>query len=230
MITTSSQHDGHGQGPYSRIGVVGDIHTEVQRLDWALSLLREQRVDCVIATGDIVDGPHTGEAIARTCRMLREAGALAVQGNHDRWFLDREHRNLECATLAEDIDSATREYLQDLPASAELPTPHGLLLLGHGLGGDDMGALYPYDHGAALRNNRQLQRVLQLQRYRFVVSGHTHVRMVRKIEDVTFVNAGSLHAEREPCCCSLLDFTRMQAQFFDLAPDGSTLRGPEFEL
>jgi putative phosphoesterase len=226
MITTSS----HFGAPVSRIGVVGDIHTQAERLHWAMSVLREQRVDCVIATGDIVDGPHGGEAIARVCRLLQAAGALCVLGNHDRWCLDRENRDLDFATLAEDIEGTTREYLHGLPASAELLTAQGFLLLGHGLGSDDMGALYPYDHGPALRNNRQLQRVLRERRYRFVVSGHTHVRMVRKIGDITFINAGSLHAEREPCCCSVLDLTRMRAEFFDLAPDGSTQTGPTFEL
>jgi predicted phosphodiesterase len=210
--------------------VVGDIHTRADRLQWALDVLRANEVEQVCATGDIVDGPNGGTEIARICEQLRSADAIAVLGNHDRWFLDNELRDLEGATLREDVDAATREYLQHLPASVELATSQGLLILGHGLGGNDMGALRPYDHGPSLRDNDALQELLGLRRYRFVVNGHTHVRMVRQLDGVTFINAGSLHAKREPCCCVVLDFARMRAQFFDQGADGATVVGPQLAL
>ncbi|MEY4582451.1 MAG: hypothetical protein RL701_7154, partial [Pseudomonadota bacterium] len=47
---------------------------------------------------------------------------------------------------------------------------------------------------------------------------------------VTFINAGSLHSKREPCCCVVLDFVRMRAQFFDQGPDGDTVAGPYLAL
>jgi predicted phosphodiesterase len=216
-------------GLFSRIGVIGDIHTAVDRLEWALDVLRKEGVETLCATGDIVDGPYTGAAISRACELLRETRTLTVLGNHDRWLLDDERRDDEGSTLREDIDPATRAFLQELPATAELQTPRGLILLGHGLGHDDMGAFYPYDHGPSLTKNESLQKLLNQRRYRFVLGGHTHSRMVRKLSGVTFINAGAIQYTREPCCL-LLDFINLRAQFFDHTRDGGTAQGPAFDL
>lgn len=108
--------------------------------------------------------------------------------------------------------------MQSLPHSEELETSQGRLLLGHGLGTNDMSCLYPYDHGPSLQNNTTLQEILHAERHRFVISGHTHLRMLREISGVTFINAGALHYTREPCCL-LLDFQQRQAQFFEHAQD-----------
>ena len=216
--------------PFSRIGVIGDIHTRADRLQWALRVLQGHEVEQVVATGDIVDGPHP-EAVTRVCQLLQEQRVLTVLGNHDRWLLDEQHRELPEATFVEDVDRATRAFLQALPQIAELQTPHGALLLGHGLGNNDMTCLYPYDHGPSLKNNTTLQAILRSERYRYVLSGHTHLRMVREIAGVTFINAGALHYTREPCCM-MLDFEAKQAQFFDCVEDGSAAftRGPSFSL
>lgn len=212
----------------TRVGVIGDIHTRADRLQWALQLLKSHEVEHIVATGDIVDGPQP-EAVARACALLQEDCVDTVLGNHDRWLLDQQHRELPDATFPEDVDPATRAFLQRLPQVVELETPRGTLLLGHGLGNNDMTCLYPYDHGPSLKNNTTLQAILRSDRYRFVVSGHTHLRMVRQIGRVTFINAGALHYTREPCCL-LLDFAALQAQFFDYVEGGSFTRGPSYAL
>lgn len=209
---------------YTRIGVIGDIHTRADRLAWALAVLRHHEVECVLATGDMVDGPQP-EAITRVCELLQEHHVISVLGNHDRWLLDKQHRDLTEATYPEEISESTRAYLQSLPHSVELHTLSGRLLLGHGLGSNDMTCLYPYDHGPALQNNTTLQSILHSEHYRFVISGHTHLRMVREIAGVTFINAGALHYTREPCCL-LLDLQHKLAQFFDCADDTGVQRGP----
>jgi putative phosphoesterase len=213
---------------FTRIGVIGDIHTRADRLQWALELLEGQDVEAIFATGDIVDGPEP-EAVARACELLRAHRVITVSGNHDRWLLDGQHRELAEATFPDEVDRATRAFLQALPPTTELQTALGTLLLGHGLGSNDMTCLYPYDHGPSLKNNTTLQAILRSERYRFVVSGHTHLRMVRDIGGVTFINAGALHYTREPCCL-LLDFAAKQAQFFDHVADGSFTRGPSYVL
>lgn len=212
----------------SRIGVIGDIHTDLERLRWAIEVLHEQRVERVFATGDLVDGPNDGQQVVRICQLLRDVDAVVVLGNHDRWLLDNQQRELADATFPEDIDAATRAYLQALPTSLEVLTPLGLLLFGHGLGGNDMSALHPHDHGPALSNNTTLQSLIRRGRYQLVVSGHTHKRMVRRLDGITFINAGALQMTREPCCL-LIDFHDHRATFFDHTSEG-TKPGPSFSL
>ena len=102
----SSVPPSHGE-TFTRIGVIGDIHTRADRLQWALSVLHGHEVECIFATGDIVDGPHP-EAVARVCQLLQEQRVLTVLGNHDRWLLDEQHRELPEATFVEDVDRTTR--------------------------------------------------------------------------------------------------------------------------
>ncbi len=212
-----------------RLGVIGDIHTNVDVLSWALDTLRAQRAELILACGDIPDGPNPGNAVDRCCELLQAAGALTVQGNHDRWLLDGEMRDLPEATFLEEVGPQARSFLRALPASLELDTPLGKLLFGHGLGKDDMAALYPYDHGYAIESNTALQAILAEGRHSLIVSGHTHRRMVRKLGEVWAINAGALSRKREPCCL-VLDFAARRARFFDYAEGGKTVDGPSFEL
>lgn len=213
---------------FTRIGVIGDVHTRADRLQWALRVLEGHEVEQIFATGDIVDGPDP-DAIARACELLQQHRVRTVLGNHDRWLLDEHHRELPDATSPGEVDRATRAFLHALPPSADVQTVRGALLLGHGLGNNDMACLYPHEHGSSLKNNTTLQSIVRSQRYRFVVSGHTHMRMVRQIDGVTFINAGALQYTREPCCL-LLDFAAGQAQFFELATGTSCTPGPSYAL
>ena len=215
---------------HHRVGVIGDIHTEADVLAWAIDVLRGQDVEVILATGDLADGPHHGAGVVRACRLLREANAITVQGNHDRWLLDNDQRDFPDATFLDEIDAESRKYLQGLPVSVEIVTPLGLMLFGHGLGDDDMATLYPYDHGPALTKNSALQSLLGQAHYRLVLGGHTHRRMVRKLSGVTFINPGAIMATREPCCL-VLDFRERKAKFFDHAPStAGTTPGPVFDL
>jgi predicted phosphodiesterase len=212
----------------SRAGVIGDIHTEFETLAWALSVLSAEHVELALATGDVSDGPYHGEGVNRACELLREAGVAAVLGNHDRWLLDNTMRDFPNATDLDEIDAAARGYLRDLPSTREVETPHGRLLLCHGLGPDDMATLYPHDRGPELTGNAALQDLLKAGRYRYVVGGHTHKRMVRTIDGMTFINAGAIKETREPCCL-VLDFEANVAQYYDYVK-GKTVKGPSFPL
>ena len=212
----------------ARAGVIGDIHTEFDTLGWALSVLADHGAELILATGDIADGPYHGEGVNRVCELLREANVHAVLGNHDRWLLDNAMRDFPNATFGDEIDAAARDYLRNLPATREVETPHGLMLLCHGLGPDDMATLYPYDRGPELTGNAALQELLRSGRFRYVVGGHTHRRMVRAIDEVTFINAGAIRETREPCCL-LLDFAARTAQYYDYVK-GKTVVGPQFPL
>lgn len=212
----------------TRLGVIGDIHTEFEALEWALSELSAQKVELVLATGDVSDGPQHAEGVNRAVEMLQQAGVMMVLGNHDRWLLDNHMRDFPNATELDELDANARSYLRNLPTMREVDTPHGRLLLCHGVGPDDMATLYPYDRGPALSNNVPLQELLRARRYRYVVGGHTHRRMVREIDDVMFINAGAIKETREPCCL-VLDFAARAAQFHDLVK-GKTAAGPKFSL
>lgn len=63
-----------------KLGLVTDIHEDVDHLEIALNRFEDERVDQVVVIGDVFS---VGEPIEATCRMLAEANAIGVWGNHD---------------------------------------------------------------------------------------------------------------------------------------------------
>ncbi len=172
-----------------RVGAIGDIHAEDQILERVLRHLVSAGVDAVLAVGDIVDG--RGDA-RRCCQLLQAHQVATVRGNHDRWLLAGTNARLPDATLPSLLDAAARAFLDGLPATRSFETVRGPLLLCHGLG----------DGGA----------------HRDVINGHTHQRMVRRIDQVTFVNAGTIHRAHEPCFV-IVDFAAATVSFYDIGDE-----------
>lgn len=207
----------------ARVGVLGDLHAEDERLEAALALLRAEGADLILAVGDIVDGPGS---VDRTCALLQQAGALAVAGNHERWFLAGSMRDLPDATPS--VRADTHAFLASLPRTRRFDTVAGRLLLCHGLGDDDMGSIEP-EHAARPGWNLPLDTLVQSGSHDLVVHGHTHRRAVQRVRGLTFVNAGTLYREHQPCVL-LADLAAQRAIFFDLGADGRAARAETFEL
>ena len=64
-----------------RVGLISDVHANLQALTVVLAALDELRIEALWVTGDTVGyGADPSDVVA----LLRERGALLVQGNHDR--------------------------------------------------------------------------------------------------------------------------------------------------
>jgi hypothetical protein len=63
-----------------KLGLLTDIHEHVDYLRYALDQFRRLHVEKVIVIGDICE---VGGRIEETCRLLTEAKAVGVWGNHD---------------------------------------------------------------------------------------------------------------------------------------------------
>lgn len=67
-----------------KIGVISDVHGDLEALKTALPYLRNLGCEEIIHTGDVVDiGPHSRECL----EMLLRNGVLCLLGNHDKDFL-----------------------------------------------------------------------------------------------------------------------------------------------
>ncbi len=204
------------------VGIIGNVHCEADALEASLSHLASLGAERILCVGDIVDG--TGDP-DRCCRLLVDAGALTVAGNHERWLFEGKMRDLPDATQLAALHEATRSYLANLPKTHELETVAGLALLCHGLAEHDMAGVRPDDQGYALENNNELQSLIALGRHAYVVNGHTHQRMLRRVGPLTVINAGTLHRNDDPCF-AFVNFEDERATFFRLRP-GDGIVGTE---
>jgi predicted phosphodiesterase len=209
----------------TRIGLIGDIHCEDVRLAAALAHLHQLGVDRMCAVGDIVDG--YGD-VNRCCTLLEEHRVLAVAGNHERWILAQSMRELPEATPFANLDPRSREFLTALPRTLRLSTPLGEALLCHGIGEDDMTGVRPGDFGYALETNDALTRAIA-RGERLILNGHTHRKMVRRIDGLTIINAGTLAHDWDPCF-ALVDFGQRTVQYFDVDLSGYVLPHRSLEL
>jgi putative phosphoesterase len=203
--------------PVERLGVLGDVHAEDVRLAAAIAFLRAARVDAIACVGDVADGEGD---VNRCCELLVECGAIAVRGNHDRWALGGVMRDLPHANAPGDLRGVSRFFLGALPRTRTLESVAGRVLVCHGLLDNDMQGVTPDDEGYALEVNDELRALRARRDVSFVVAGHTHRRMVRRIDHLTLLNAGTLRRGDDPCVL-VVDFARREALFHDVRDDAT---------
>jgi putative phosphoesterase len=213
---SNSTEAGESAPELLRAAVIGDVHCEDEALGLVLDEFRRQGVDVVLCVGDIVDG--AGD-VNRCCALLEDRGVRTVIGNHDRWLLSGENRDVPNATPLGALNARSRAFLERLPVTLKFSTPLGELLLCHGIGDDDMACVKPDHLRHDLERNDALKRLLAAKRYDFMVNGHTHRAMVRRVRHLTIVNAGTLHRNDERSAL-LLDFTSKTTTFFEVRPTG----------
>ena len=107
---------------------------------------------------------------------------LVVRGNHDRWIRADEMRSLLHAHTMTALDVATIGFLKDLPVSTFVEVPEGKLFLWHGVGGNDMCRLAADTRGYGISTNEDLLALLLNPSIAFMVGGHTHRPMLRRLE------------------------------------------------
>jgi predicted phosphodiesterase len=199
-----------------RFGLIGDVHGENLALADVLDFLAEQDLNVILCTGDIPAKRGMGST-ARSAQLLHDAGVLTIRGNHDRWAIENAEDSRLIGLMDEtEFGKETLMFLKSLPSTRRFTTPHGDLLLCHGMGDDDMRGLYPGGDDAELLD--MLHRYHpNLVLYRFILHGHTHRRMVRELGGWIFLNAGTLLYGDSPVF-SVVDLEKKEVQFYERNP------------
>jgi diadenosine tetraphosphatase ApaH/serine/threonine PP2A family protein phosphatase len=102
-----------------RVGLISDIHANLQALEVVLAALAEHHAEALWVTGDTVGyGADPSDVLA----AIAERGALLVQGNHDRAVATGEGLDLfndraavAATTHAKWLSAAERDLLGGLP-------------------------------------------------------------------------------------------------------------------
>jgi putative phosphoesterase len=177
-----------------KIGVVSDVHCNQDGLLRALSILGD--VDELICLGDsIYEYRFSNEVV----RLLKNRGAHTILGNHEEGFLGPHGLR---ARKPEWIDRSLLQWLAERPKRLELNIGGKKLLVVHSTPWEPSGA-YIYPHSS------QLARFAETEAD-FVLYGHTHHQLVRRLGRVLVINPGSAGEARDgsngrQLSCAVLD-------------------------
>jgi predicted phosphodiesterase len=177
-----------------RIAIIADIHANLTALDAALADIEALRPDQVVCLGDVAAlGPQPRQVVER----LRALGCPVVMGNADAWLLDppveasadentRRFEDIDrwCAAQLAPTDLA---FLRAFAPTVELPLgDRATLLCFHG-------SPQSYDDIiVATTPDDELARMLGGCRATVLAGGHTHAQMLRRYQEMTVLNPGSV--------------------------------------
>jgi len=189
-----------------KLGIVSDIHSNIAGLRQALALMGD--VDELLCLGDsIYEYRFSNEVIA----LLRDRGAHIIQGNHEEVFLSPAGIR---ARAHDWIDHSLLAFLANQPHRRSVELGGKRILMIHSTPWEPRGE-YVYPHSS------RLQRFAEADAD-FVLYGHTHAQVVRRIGRVTVVNPGSAGDARDQSngrqlSCATLDTATGEVTVLDYA-------------
>jgi putative phosphoesterase len=170
-----------------RLGIVTDLHADLEALRAALDHFDKLGVAQVVCAGDVVDGGDQPEDVIA---LLRDRGIPTVQGNHDRWVL-RRHDNGEPEHDGDarklHLSPGAISWLAGLLKTWRKTIEGVRVVVVHGTPLSDMAGVYP-ETGSS-----ELERTLERAEADVLVCGHTHVPLAKHVSGGRLViNAGAL--------------------------------------
>jgi putative phosphoesterase len=174
-----------------RLGVISDIHGNRLALDAVLAALEQESLDELVCLGDVAVGPQPSEALDR----VRELGCPVVMGNWDAAFLNgmpepQDEIGRMLVELAEwwaaFLSPADREFMESFVPTLDVRLDELDVLCFHG-------SPRSYDDWIfATTPDEELRPMLAGFEAPILVGGHTHVQMIRRLDERLIFNPGSV--------------------------------------
>jgi putative phosphoesterase len=180
-----------------RILVISDLHANWPALE---AVLAAEPFDRLIVGGDLVSyGPHPVEVV----ELIRSRADVAVRGNHDEALA--HHTDCRCAPTSKPLAEATRSvhrtllpedairFLGALPQTASFEIAGTTFFAVHASPRDH---LYRYTLTPDAAEEHLRHEIGDVPAH-YVLLGHTHLPMIRKVAGRIVVNPGSVGQPRD---------------------------------
>ncbi len=189
-----------------KVGIVSDIHCNADGLRDALGVMGE--IDELLCLGDAIFEYQFSNDVAA---ILKERQAHVIHGNHEEVFFS------SAGSRARDrdwIDHGLMAYLGDQPHRRSVTFGTKRFLLVHSTPWDPRGE-YVYPHSSHLARFAEADAD-------FVLYGHTHAQVVKRIGKVTVINPGSAGDARDArndrqLSCAVVDTETDEVRVIDYA-------------
>lgn len=180
-----------------RIGVLSDIHSNLEALQSVLRTMQQWHVDSIINIGDIVGySPSPDECIA----CIKKENIISVMGNYDdgigneRYFFDDNFKENELKKIVRQrsfewtyhhTSLKNQYFLSQLPLIIEKNSSYGKIGAVHASDDNLLAWITENDEDKLFGMAHRL-------RAKIVLLGHTHTQFVKKIDSIYFINPGSV--------------------------------------
>ncbi len=167
-----------------KVGVVSDVHNNLEALTYAMEALRGCEV--ILNLGDLVSQYRV---VPDTLRMAREHELLSILGNHEKSILLPQS-----SRLRDSLASHDRELLEALPDQRRLEFDGRRVFVVHGSPWDDatdVNCRYIYERS---REVGDLEAAAEAD---VLLMGHTHVAWAQRLGGLSIINPGSCGEARD---------------------------------
>ncbi len=192
-----------------RILLIADIHANYEALETVLEIPHDR----AICLGDVVDyGPDPDKCIDLLCTK----GIPVIRGNHDNAVAFKvdcqcgyKYKHLSIATREytwEILDRSRIEYLQKLPLLIREEIGGKKLYLIHASPRSMFEYIKPETSDEEIQN--MINEAMEPVEAEFLVVGHSHIPMNRKLGTLTIINPGSVGQPRDGdsrASCAIFD-------------------------
>jgi predicted phosphodiesterase len=127
-----------------KVGLISDIHSDLDGLQKALGLLDSHGVEQIICAGDMVEKGQSGDGVIT---LIRERGIPCVKGNHEYIAVHKQgemHKRGSAEGLRhQPLSDETIAFIESVPDKRLFDWAGKRLLMAHGTPWSDFVFLYP---------------------------------------------------------------------------------------
>ncbi|NMH70527.1 metallophosphoesterase family protein [Bacillus sp. RO3] len=198
-----------------KIVFFSDIHGNKYVLPSFLKAMEKENPDYIIFCGDIFGYYYYQNEIIN---VFRDKKYITLLGNHDQYFLDIVYGHIDQQELIDKYGNSyyniqskiTKDnisFIKNLKPYYELNLNDCNIGVFHGSPSNPLnGRVYP---------DTEITDVQEYKKYDYVILGHTHHKMARKLDSTIILNPGSIGQQRDGKGCSylILDVSSSRYEF-----------------
>ena len=173
------------------VAIISDVHSNIIAFQTVLDEIDRLDSEIIVCAGDIVGYyPFPNQ----TLEIFKRRGIISILGNHDKAVIhfNTVGMNKLAAEAArwtsENINAENVDYLKTLKSSRRIGMGPVEAAMFHGSPRDDNEYLYEIDTGPEL---------LEMCGCQCMITGHTHIPFVRRIEEGVMINPGAVGQPRD---------------------------------
>jgi putative phosphoesterase len=187
-----------------RIGIVSDIHCNIDSFQRAVDEMNAAGVDEFLCAGDAF---HEYRFSNEVVKLIRDIDARYILGNHEMVFMGPYG---ETARSVATIRQKNVDFVGEAPQRIEAELGGKKLLMVHGVPWEPYSE-YLYESSPSIKRCADVDAD-------FLVLGHTHVPMVKRVGSTLVINPGSIGESRSmepgrPVSYAVLDTDSEEVSF-----------------